>query len=106
MRMSDWSSDVCASDLAVIGGASLATPCVIVFDFLLDEDAGLELVREPCSLGELGIDFAEIHLAEVEPGELVERETLALFFLGLVPRLGQLAEIGRASCRERGCQYG
>ena len=32
-----------------------------------------ELVRQPRGVGELGIDFGEIHLAEVEPRELVAR---------------------------------
>ena len=58
---------------------------------MLDENAGLELVGEPRSLGEFGIDLAEIHLAQIKLRELVESEALALLFLGLVPRLGQLA---------------
>src|SRR3546814_19598629 len=82
MRISDWSSDVCSSDLAA--------PFVRVADFLLDELGGLELVGEPRRIGELGIDLGEIHAAEIKPGELVESEAKTLLGLGLAPGLGKL----------------
>src|SRR3546814_12165161 len=82
MRISDWSSDVCSSDLAA--------PFVRVADFLLDELGGLELVGEPRRIGDLGIDLGEIHAAEIKPGELVESEAKTLLGLGLAPGLGKL----------------
>src|SRR3546814_5452467 len=61
MRISDWSSDVCSSDLL-----------------------GIEAVNE-----RLGLQDADL--------EIVER--------GVVVDIGAVAEIGRASCRERVSQY-
>src|SRR3546814_1646686 len=61
MRISDWSSDVCSSDLGQ---------------------------RAVCR--DIGVQ------PEVQEG---------LRQLGAVPRRGSPVEIGRASCRERVCQY-
>src|SRR3546814_3401348 len=70
MRISDWSSDVCSSDLGECEGVSLAERAM-----LLPDD---------------GIDLRD-HLAQIEVNLI--RQALAL------------SEIGRASCRERVCQY-
>src|SRR3546814_1657315 len=86
MRISDWSSDVCSSDL-------------------YDADDHLRLIR---ALGD-------------DPGVLSHMyNALSLWFLGfperaeascrlglqLASRLGHaFSKIGRASCRERVCQY-
>src|SRR3546814_4465530 len=90
MRISDWSSDVCSSDLLteVLEGAGLA-------------DVGM-LVR-----------ILDVRDVDGEIGDVVvdaqERREAAGF--QKIPRLGQrrqqraLVQIGRASCRERVCQY-
>src|SRR3546814_10491779 len=63
MRISDWSSDVCSSDLAVLGRGGLVV-----------------------------IDTRASHrLADALRAEIAE--------------LSHLPKIGRASCRERVCQY-
>src|SRR3546814_12185520 len=83
MRISDWSSDVCSSDLkrlpvradrGDVGGRGAAVG-----------------QRPQCGVGEGATD------AHVEFGDRVER----------YPRrvLAELDQIGRASCRERVCQY-
>src|SRR3546814_9930783 len=69
MRISDWSSDVCSSDL--VSGGATAIDCS---DTLLRTDSeGMELV---------GIGLNNIIAVAMND-----------------------AEIGRASCRERVCQY-
>src|SRR3546814_6086866 len=75
LRISDWSSDVCSSDLAAELSADFVWPTPPV----LDED------------------------------RLAWKIVAADFVLGLGDNRGighvALAEIGRASCRERVCQY-
>src|SRR3546814_15234204 len=65
MRISDWSSDVCSSDLLPAG------------------------LSRPAILAHVLIDYRQVGLA----GEAV--------VITVVPA----GEIGRASCRERVCQY-
>src|SRR3546814_2308146 len=102
MRISDWSSDVCSSDLVILTGAGISA------------ESGLATFRGPDGLWEghrvenvctpeaLARDPATVHhfydarraaLASVAPN--AAHDALA--------RLD--AEIGRASCRERVCQY-
>src|SRR3546814_6813711 len=82
MRISDWSSDVCSSDLLGVGAR---------------------------------VGGREEHLVAGEPIRLRMggRHQQAVFERGVVNDLGGVelhgqegrAEIGRASCRERVCQY-
>src|SRR3546814_12088126 len=96
MRMSDWSSDVCSSDLAVrvldLGEVDLLEACH---------------QRQRHRLGGL------VDRAEDEHGDAVDaaRGVAALgVSLGILrdrnlARRGGNAKIGRASCRESVCQY-
>src|SRR3546814_1049983 len=82
MRISDWSSDVCSSDL-LLAGAPAALPA-------LSAEAATVLVYTSGTTGapkDFTLSSANIH-ANVA---------------GLVAE--GLVEIGRASCRERVCQY-
>src|SRR3546814_5011226 len=84
MRISDWSSDVCSSDL--------------------DQRAGEVALAEPFERRQ---QFAEIFPEmEIERGgaELVAFEAAAVVGIGEVARAGG-GTIGRASCRVRVCQY-
>src|SRR3546814_11774731 len=96
MRISDWSSDVCSSDL-------LADPGLVRPG--LGEEAEHQRRRErPRLRGEVAA-AKDAHAAFLEH----------LAFDGLLQRLARLDEagqggiamrpIGRASCRERVCQY-
>src|SRR3546814_3408080 len=80
MRISDWSSDVCSSDLAIVFW-------------------GEDKVRRRMSWGELRAAVARLAAAlkadGVGPGDRVA---------AYMPNLPE-TEIGRASCRERVCQY-
>src|SRR3546814_9619335 len=67
MRISDWSSDVCSSDLLEAGAR-------------LEQRHGLTAQREP-------------------------NRVAALAVVQMPPALGGVVEIGRASGRERVCQY-
>src|SRR3546814_15825045 len=96
MRISDWSSDVCSSDL--IGDA--ASPLQDFTDFrMLFPTLEFLKRREP------GISVAEAdHEPERHlPIRLMIQEAAAI---GIIewPSL-RMDEIGRASCRERVCQY-
>src|SRR3546814_6869454 len=97
MRISDWSSDVCSSDLLFLrrqaaGGDELDLDVV---DRVLDD---LELP----DLRNLGVE----HIAEEGPGPAAVR--VDQHVAGTAQDAGQhrQPEIGRAACREGGCQYG
>src|SRR3546814_3835085 len=105
MRISDWSSDVCSSDLlrAMLAGA---------FEPVLDEPLPAGLAALAKSPGQADIvDFAaakERRSARRAP--FVQRwgSIAATLAVGIVA--GHLidfdrGQIGRASCRERVCQY-
>src|SRR3546814_15756841 len=109
MRISDWSSDVCSSDLVV---ARVDAPQPAAASRLLElvqaAQGGLHLVgadshvlpgllRLPGLQRALGVGDA------LALGEYFLREPVDLRPVGLGP--GRGAEIGRASCRERAWQY-
>src|SRR3546814_1080515 len=77
MRISDWSSDVCSSDL--LGRRAAA--------------------NEPCAV------FTAIGLSRHDAGLEKFARRRRRHFLHRHAALGGKIEIGRASCRERGCQY-
>src|SRR3546814_19012143 len=112
MRISDWSSDVCSSDLLVD----------IALDRrrrLLDGAGALEFIEllRVRKLLRGGAAFLEDgdHLFEfgVELGDRVARRNMtmhqplrdALDDRGLLARILQILEIGRTSCRESVCPY-
>src|SRR3546814_15549652 len=91
MRISDWSSDVCSSDLEI--GDDLVEPlaCRVhigagTHDHLDHEDAEL---RERLVVG----------------ADLDRELFLAHELIGETRRIEPTEQIGRATCRERVCQY-
>src|SRR3546814_11822576 len=98
MRISDWSSDVCSSDL--IGGTNAARLHVL-------KPACNRLVQYPAQ--QLVAQIAvRLHLDEVlddREHRLGRINEMAPLDLRPQPN-GHVAANGRASCRERGCQYG
>src|SRR3546814_4681955 len=80
MRISDWSSDVCSSDL---------TKRLDLAEGIL-ADGGIEHKHHVVRCGRIKLAEHTLHL-----GKLVHQSLLVL----------QPPEIGRASCRERVCQY-
>src|SRR3546814_13526076 len=117
MRISDWSSDVCSSDL--IGAADHATPGREQVRTPFGREAG-DAVRADharrqlvTDLGVIPVTFAVAEIVQaLDPLELAIFE-IAQFVVGpyrvflRLCRTVPLAreEIGRASCRERVCQY-
>src|SRR3546814_14377535 len=78
MRISDWSSDVCSSDLAVLDRGI---------------DAGEILIHDAAG--------ADVHVPDLGIAQLTIGQTDEAA-CGMDQRV---REIGRASCRERECQY-
>src|SRR3546814_11328398 len=99
MRISDWSSDVCSSDLYrdryVLKGGMLVT---------LWLEGGARETRDADFLGFGEADeetlkqiFAEIMAVPAKDGLVFDTDALIAT---------AIREIGRASCRARVCQYG
>src|SRR3546814_18913651 len=101
MRISDWSSDVCSSDLAIAYVADHAME-VKKFHFmpvgLWSEDATLRFYapRDPTH-----VSHSIVNLQETESYFEARCRRIA----SLMAELGHDRPIGRASCRERVCQY-
>src|SRR3546814_4736109 len=92
MRISDWSSDVCSSDLHSVNDAAPLIQDACAFKLFSGDE--IELVRRDL-LGRL--EDGGCH-----PGD----ERLPDASLAAVLRAYPGYEIGRASCRERVCKYG
>src|SRR3546814_7520205 len=98
MRISDWSSDVCSSDLK----CTAAIPGSYTHIFQRKGNSG------PMEASAVGM------AKTLWPSEIADTQLDALRFVPLslrisIPRSRQvrraLRQIGRASCRERVCQY-
>src|SRR3546814_6144711 len=106
MRISDWSSDVCSSDLAATRfaetvPASAKGPEVFDFDAMVRERAEAE--KAPLSQSPRFIAFASLSM----PPEALKALVRDMGRAGGVTVLrGFPAETGRAWGRERGCQCG
>src|SRR3546814_20909833 len=90
MRISDWSSDVCSSDLKITRSERSRTMCG-TYNPLFFRGGGWGWCRtERVGGGALSIRYAV-------PGKSG--------ILASDQNFGRFAKIGRASCGERGCQY-
>src|SRR3546814_1508208 len=89
MRMSDWSSDVCSSDLRLVGHLAFfqLLDCVSKFRHVVGG-------RRPTQVAAI---LATARIDRVFLGGSLEGDLLGF------DRCSQ--EIGRASCRERVCKY-
>src|SRR3546814_15396451 len=107
MRISDWSSDVCSSDLEIAAAAPLehrhARAAMADLAARLDARRNLDLVGVAIGIGNLDHP-AERGGREADRRARVERGALAIE--QRMPRdMDEDVEIGRASCRESGGQY-
>src|SRR3546814_8836694 len=97
MRISDWSSDVCSSDLVGIVPASRMR--------VQRTAGGAVVVGEHSSPVRRNVvagarDIADILAPAPDIGAAPDAEREHIVAIGIMP-----GEIGRASCRERVCQY-
>src|SRR3546814_8689103 len=115
MRISDWSSDVCSSDLrhlpVAIGAVLALEPQIMAWaDRFASKENALFLGRGmhyPIALeGALKLkEISYIH-AEAYPAGELKHGPLALVTDQIpVVTIAPRDQIGRASCRERVCQY-
>src|SRR3546814_10213807 len=97
MRISDWSSDVCSSDL--VAGIAAESLVHLLIDALWLQRHLVEVrLAQHVLLAMLALPLpgaAVLQLALCLPLSRHRDEVLR----------GRLGEIGRASCRERVCQY-
>src|SRR3546814_13120568 len=103
MRISDWSSDVCSSDLAATGGQAGHHLFDLLGGYL---DIGPYPALDNALPGDLRTDLFDQrrrdHTAIAQHGEELALSH-AVLLRDLLQRAGD--QIGRASCRERVCQY-
>src|SRR3546814_15231386 len=99
MRISDWSSDVCSSDLALGRAVDTDTEA----NAFVQRQDGWVLTRAGVPTVMVGGSFANMKILEDflrgpyhKPGDDLDRPLVLE---------GAAEEIGRASCRERVCQY-
>src|SRR3546814_8480958 len=111
MRMSDWSSDVCSSDLGPMSLHLWINDGRMAIFFLL---VGLEIKREfmdgrLASWSQRRLPFVAAASGMIVPAAfylLFTAESHGLEKGWAIPAATDIAfEIGRASCRERVCQY-
>src|SRR3546814_18389719 len=99
MRISDWSSDVCSSDLKVLGRSKAPLSTTDFSSYLLQAQSSKAQV---IGLANAGGDFVNSVKQASEFSITQSGQSLAamLVFINDVK-----AQIGRASCRERVGQY-
>src|SRR3546814_17633870 len=97
MRISDWSSDVCSSDLQ-------AASCDAAFGYLALLETAIR--TDPA----LGVTSFAYLVAQLAAGDVFEDQvdgatTAVEFTVTYKARTCDGAQIGRTTCRERVCQY-
>src|SRR3546814_18942521 len=129
MRISDWSSDVCSSDLPIIKlqrlppkhvslyakvesfnpGGSVKDRLALAIVLDAEQSGALkpgQTIVEATS-GNTGIALAMVAAARGYPFVAVMTETFSIERRKLMRAYGaKVIQIGRASCRKRVCQYG
>src|SRR3546814_14193625 len=119
MRISDWSSDVCSSDLLngkMFGQPDAGTDMQFSLADLIAHAAKTRNLRAGCIVGSGTVSNRDAAkgfscLAEIRMIETIEsgKPTTPFMTFGDHVRIemfdGAGNKIGRASCRERGCQY-
>src|SRR3546814_10517736 len=99
MRISDWSSDVCSSDLPIIGVFFVMSRLLVTLN---DEYQRYLLTRQMLIATGFMLSVATVW-GFVESFGLLPHVPA---FYAAILWFGGLGQIGRASCRERVCQYG
>src|SRR3546814_12865602 len=111
MRISDWSSDVCSSDLGLLGSGVRLRSCGLLGRGVLRDGRGLRLGSRGRFGLRRGVLLRRGLLGFADRGDAQQRQRLAVTVATaiVVPAAlledDDLFEIGRASCWERGWQY-
>src|SRR3546814_13690228 len=100
MRISYWSSDVCSSDLLGVKLSGISRR-----DFMqISKRYGLTATYVAAA-GMGGVFSAGALATKAEAAEEERKKAKHVLKYGSVFRKEHTPEIGRASCRERGCKY-
>src|SRR3546814_17065178 len=107
MRISDWSSDVCSSDLLEPQGVKLS-----VNDLLIKALAKALIQVPKCNVSYAGDQLISYSRADISVAVSVPAGLITPIIIGadeksvskISTEMKEL-EIGRAACRERVCQY-
>src|SRR3546814_17136977 len=104
MCISDWSSDVCSSDLIASDRHELFAR--MVFNIMVSNDDD-HLRNHAFLFDAQGAGWRLSPLYDVVPRPKLAQERMLHLAVGPQGRLARLdnAQIGRASCRESVCQY-
>src|SRR3546814_16405216 len=113
MRISDWSSDVCSSDLLLIGNdhTSAKARAAALHALLVTVAGGLVMLGGFVVLAQSAGSYRLTAILDAAPSGPGVSVALVLVLIGVTtksapyPFHGWLPEIGRASCRERVFQY-
>src|SRR3546814_18786196 len=101
MRISDWSSDVCSSDLRYRPGTNMRA-----WVFIILRNVFLSQKRRDRFKGEWNQEIADRTLCTPANQEKqLQLADLQRALTTLPPAQREALKIGRASCRERVCQY-
>src|SRR3546814_12416715 len=108
MRISDWSSDVCSSDLEVVQTDATDADTLATAFSAAKRIAKIPVLARNCD-GFIGNRMVAKRSAQAErllqEGALPQDVDEAIRAFGFPMGPLQTNEIGRASCRERVCQY-
>src|SRR3546814_20447193 len=113
MRISDWSSDVCSSDLLIVAhaatavGLAAALPLLIVASPGAGPSAGNAVLPYVVAVA-VALAFLELHrhiLRGLHAGDLGEALVILLLPVLAAGALLTFGNIGRSACRERVVQY-
>src|SRR3546814_11708136 len=103
MRISDWSSDVCSSDLFSL--LSIIAPA----PDLINAEVGMRAIREAHRRGRAGNFLHRHHMFQITKAQaapfLLDGEAMQPKLPHFRPEVAREPKIGSASCRERVCQY-
>src|SRR3546814_13272456 len=98
MRISVWSSGVCSAELVALIGRYFGGKEGLFREAVMDEKHP-KLFREPTDIGDLPAFLAQLVIED----EADDREHRMEKFVIMLRSAA--SQIGRASCRERVCQY-
>src|SRR3546814_10929282 len=120
MRISDWSSDVCSSDLLGLSGTPGAAPRLIVWpegalgyfledgyppQYYWESTPAFVRMRIAARLGPKDVLLTGGDGLIFDSADKLTMATNSIFAVDGHGRLRGRYEIGRASCRERVCRY-